>query len=210
MPAQKDDADQKARLRTVDNLKAIALAMHTVAASTGETRFPAAAIRKDGKPILSWRVALLPYLDQKALYNKFHHDEPWDSPHNRTLLNEMPNIYAPVVRTDEPRGSTYYQVFTGPGALFEDEAGPKFLDVKDGTSNTLLVAEAGSPVPWTKPEDISFDKTKPLPKLGRQFDDGFHVAFADGSVRFLNKESDPQVLRALITSNGGETVTADK
>jgi hypothetical protein len=122
----------------------------------------------------------------------------------------MPNIYAPVVRTDEPPGSTYYQVFTGPGALFEDEAGPKFLDFKDGTSNTLLVAEAGSPVPWTKPEDISFDRTKPLPKLGRQFDDGFHVAFADGSVWFLNKESDPQVLRALITSNGGETVTADK
>lgn len=209
-PAQKDEADQQARSRSVENLRTIALAMHTVAESTGETRFPAAAIRKDGKPILSWRVALLPYLNQKALYDKFHHDEPWDSPHNRTLLNEMPNAYAPVVRTDELPGSTYYQVFTGPGALFEEEAGPRLQEVKDGTSNTLLVAEAGSAVPWTKPEDIPFDKTKPLPKLGRQFGDGFHVAFADGSVRFLNKESAPQVLRALITRNGGEIVTADK
>jgi RNA polymerase sigma factor (sigma-70 family) len=199
----------KARVQSINNLKMIALAMHNVAASTNETRFAAAAIRKDGKPLLSWRVAILPYLDQKALYDKFHLDEPWNSPHNKTLLNQMPDVYAPVLRTDEPRGSTYYQVFTGPGALFEDELGPKLVDVTDGTSNTFMVVDAGSPVPWTKPEDVSYDKAKPLPKLGRLFDDGFHVAFADGSVRFVGNWNDPEIIRRFITRNGGEIIGGD-
>jgi hypothetical protein len=207
---RKTEADQKARVRSLGNLKEVALAMHNIAASTDQMRFPAAAIRKDGEPLLSWRVAILPYLGQKSLYDKFHRDEPWNSPHNKALLNQMPDIYAPVNRIDEPRGSTYYQVSTGAGALFEDELGPNLLDIKDGTSNTFLVVEAGSPVPWTKPEDISFDKTKPLPKLGRQFDDGFHVAFADSAVRFLSRKIAPEVLRALITRSGGEIVAADR
>ena len=202
-------AGKKEREQSINNLKMIALAMHNFAANSKEARFAPAAIRKDGKPLLSWRVALLPHLDQQALYDKFHLDEPWNSPHNKTLLNQMPEIYAPVVRTDEPRGSTYYQVFTGPGTLFEDELGPKLQDIRDGTSNTFMVVEAGSPVPWTKPEDISYDKEKPLPKLGRQFDDGFYAAFADGSVRFVGNANDPEIVRRFITRSGGEIIRAD-
>ena len=209
-PGQNDELDAQNRAQSVNNLKMIALAMHNYAASAKDGRFPPAAIRKDGKPLLSWRVAVLPYLDQKDLYDKFHLNEPWNSPHNKTLLNKMPDVYAPVDRVDEPRISTYYQVFTGPGALFEDKRGPRIVDVTDGTSNTLMIAEAGSPVPWTKPDDISFDKTKPLPKLGRQFHDGFHTAFADGSVRFLSSKTNPNILRALITRSGGEVITADQ
>jgi hypothetical protein len=214
-PAQKNDeagqeAGIKARAKSLNNLKLIAVAMHSFVESNDQSRFPPAAIRRNGKPLLSWRVAILPFLDQEALYHRFHLNEPWDSPHNKILLNQMPEVYAPVVRTDEPRGSTYYQLFTGPGALFEDERGPSLKDISDGTSSTLLVAEAGSPVPWTKPEDILFDKDKPLPKLGRQFNDGFHVAFADASARFLGKEIDPETLRALITSSGEEVVNFDK
>jgi hypothetical protein len=212
--AQKDESRPKAgnkeRVLSINNLTRIGLAMHTFVANSKETRFPPAAIRKDGKPLLSWRVAILPYLDHQALYDKFHLDEPWNSPHNKTLLNQMPDIYAPVVRTDEPRGSTYYQVLTGPGALFEDEVGPGIQDIKDGSANTFMVVEAGSPVPWTKPQDISYDKEKPLLDLGRQFDDGFHAAFADGSVRFFGNGTDPNLLRALITSNGREAISGDK
>jgi hypothetical protein len=72
-----------------------------------------------------------------------------------------------------------------------------------------MVVEAGSPVPWTKPEDVQFEETKPMPKLGRQFDDGFHVVFADGSALFVRKEIAPELLRALITRSGGEIVSAD-
>jgi hypothetical protein len=209
-PAQKAQAELQARARSSNNLKAIAIAMHNYASFTEEPRFPGADIRgKDGKPLLSWRVAILPYLEHKALYDRFHLDEDWNGSHNKTLLSQIPDVYAPVIRTDEPRGYTYYQVLTGRGALFEDERGPRLLDIKDGTSNTISLVEAGNPVPWTKPEDVVFDTDKPLPKLGRLFDDGFHAAFADGSVLFLSKAIKPDVIRWLITSHGGEDVRPD-
>jgi Protein of unknown function (DUF1559) len=209
-PGQRDEADRKARVRSLKSLKTIAVAMLGFAAATGERRLPPTAIRKNGKPLLSWRVAILPYLGQQALYDKFHLDEPWNSPHNKKLLTQMPDVYAPVVRFDEPRISTYYQVFTGPGTLFEDELGPRLRDVKDRTSSTLMVVEAGSPVPWTKPEDIPFDGKKPMLKLGRQFADGFHIVFVDSAAMFVRKEIPAEFLRALITRSGGEDVNFDR
>ncbi len=209
-PAQKAQAERDARAKSENNLKQIALAMHNVASLSNPPRFPGAAIRdKNGKPLLSWRVAILPYLEQQALYEKFHLDEPWDSPHNKALLKEIPAIYRPVKQSDEPKISTYYQVFTGPNALFESKEGASFQDITDGTSVTLLVVEAGSPVPWTKPEDITYDKEKPLPKLGRQFRGGFHAALADGSTRFLSAALKEQVIRALITRDGGERIALE-
>jgi len=184
----------------------IGLALHDFTASNVLNRLPPAAIRKDGKPLLSWRVAILPFLDQQTLYDEFHLDEPWNSPHNQTLLSQMPEYYAPVVPGDEPLGSTYYQVFVGSGALFDDELGPKMMDIKNGAFNAIAVVEAARPVPWTKPEDIVFDREKPVPKLGRQFRDGFHVEFADGAVFFLGKKRNPEYLRPLITCREGQLV----
>jgi RNA polymerase sigma factor (sigma-70 family) len=221
--------DHEARTRSIDNLKSMGLAMHGF--NGLNVRFPAAAIRKDGKPLLSWRVALLPYLDQAELYNKFHLDEPWDSPHNQALLIEMPAVYAPVVsKKEDPKHSTYYQVFVGPGAMFEGDQGTRIQDITDGTSNTIMIVEAARPVPWTKPEDLPFDPKKPLPELGGLFEDGFHVALVDGSAFFLSRTikarnpsvpikrsptpsapaPSPQLLRALITRNGGEVITSDQ
>jgi RNA polymerase sigma factor (sigma-70 family) len=213
--SQRDEA--RARERAADNLKRIALAMHNFALLQPESTFPAAAISKNGKPLLSWRVALLPYLDaasgpdNRALYEKFHLDEPWNSPHNKALVDQMPAVYGPVVKRGERKGSTCYQVFVGPGAAFEGSDGISFpKDVTDGLSTTFLVVEAAKAVPWTKPEDLPFDieqsKVNPLPKLGGQFDRGFHVAFADGSVVLIDKKIDVATLRSLITRNGGEAI----
>jgi RNA polymerase sigma factor (sigma-70 family) len=210
-PAQRaaNEAELKARARSMNNLKTIGLAMHNFA-SLHDMTFPPAATSKNGKPLLSWRVAILPYLDQQALYDKFHLDEPWDSPHNFARIDQMPEVYAPVTRTEKSKHSTYYQVFSGSGALFGGERGMKFSDIKDGMSNTLMVVEAAEPVPWTKPQDLPFDAAKPLPELGGLFEDGFCTTFADGSARFFKRPFDPKVLKALITSNGGEVIAFDQ
>src|SRR6516165_3014449 len=128
--------------------------MHTYNDQYGS--LPSAAIcDKDGKPLLSWRVSLLPFLEDQGLYQQFRLDEPWDSPHNLQLLPRMPRVYAPFngKRTPEPY-TTYYQVFVGKGAAFETRKGLRLSqDFPDGTSKTFLIVEAGEPVPWTKPED---------------------------------------------------------
>jgi hypothetical protein len=190
------------RARCVNNLKFMSLAMHNFTAMNGG-RLPAAAIRKGGKALLSWRVAILPYLEQFALYERFRLDEAWDSPHNASLLKEMPRAYAPVAYKDATPYGTYYQGLVGPGALFDGEEGTRIADFIDMARPTLMVVEAAHPVPWTKPEDMPYDKGEPLPKLGGQFDDGFYAAFADGSVRFIGREVAPERIHASVT---GRTV----
>jgi hypothetical protein len=190
----------------------ISLAMYNASATNNQERFPRAAIIENGKPLLSWRVVLLPHLGESGLFGKFHLHEPWDSAHNKALVDQIPKVYAPVLSRGEPKGSTYYQVLVGRSALFGDDHGTMFKDVTDAKSSTLMVVEAAKPVPWSKPEDLSFDDDieKPLPKLGGQFDDGFHVAFADGSVMFLSDKINSDLLRALITRNGGEQIDRDR
>jgi hypothetical protein len=165
---------------------------------------------KPGEPLLSWRVALLPFLGQEKLYREFKLDEPWDSEHNQKLLARMPAVYAaPGVRTRKPY-LTYYQAFVGRGAAFEGPRGMRIAEFQDGTSCTLLLAEAASPVPWTKPEDLAYDPAKPLPRLGGLYGEGFNAGFCDGEVRFIRRGIDEQMLRALITRAGGEIVDLDR
>jgi hypothetical protein len=174
---------------------------------------PAAAIYgKDKKPLLSWRVAILPFIEQDNLYRRFKLDEPWDSPNNKALIPLMPKVYAPV-NGNAKDGKTPYQLFVGPGALFDHALavpgpvcrGPTLGRIPDGTSNTLLITEAADPVVWTKPDDLPYDAKKPLPRLG-QFPEGFYAAMADGSVYFFKKGLDAKVLHALITPAGGEVI----
>jgi prepilin-type processing-associated H-X9-DG protein len=171
--------------RCADNLKQIALAMHNFETANGA--FPPAAITdRQGQPLLSWRVAILPYLGPEgaALYREFRLDEPWDSPHNRRLLDRMPAVYA---CPDEPRGrptTTNYLVVVGPGRLFTGaRKGVKIQDVTAGTSSTLMVTESDQPVPWTAPREIPADPIAGEPCKGSRHPGGYHVAMADGSVR---------------------------
>jgi prepilin-type processing-associated H-X9-DG protein len=161
-------------------------------------RFPPAGIRdRTGKPLYSWRVALLPFMGENALHQEFHLDEPWDSQHNRPLLDRMPKVYAEPSETST--SETVYQVFTGPRTAFEDPNGQQLSTFTDGPANTLLVVEAIQPVRWTEPVDLAYPP-------GNRHGGGFNAAFADGSVHFLRANIDEQVLRALITRNGGEGV----
>jgi uncharacterized protein (TIGR03067 family) len=207
-PALLKKAVEKVRLaaqraQSQNNLKQIGLAMHNY--HDAYKKLPTAAIySKDGKPLLSWRVTILPYLEEGPLYQQFRLDEPWDSAHNKKLLEKMPKLYAPVRGMTKQPHTTFYQVFTGPGTLFEGNKALKFQQVQDGISNTILAVEAGEAVPWTKPDDLPYDPQKDLPKLGGLFAEGFSALFADGSVRWVGRRFDVPTLRLAITCNDGQ------
>jgi hypothetical protein len=186
--------------------------------STTNGAFPAGYADKSGKPGLSWRVAILPYLDQKVLFDEFHLDEPWDSSHNRTLISKMPVLYA-ASRTSPAQGYTFYRGFTGPNTWLPPQTQPgqpgkplfgiKPLAITDGMSNTILVAEAVESVIWTRPEDLEFAPNK-VPKLGGVFASGFHVGMADGSVKFVRKGIDEKTISNAIQTNDGHPVKLDQ
>lgn len=200
------------RVVSQNNLKQIGLALHNYHDTVGT--FPASdapsAIPISGaKPLLSWRVAILPFIGQDNLYRQFNHSEPWDSEHNLKLLKQMPQLYTiPNRPTDKP-GMTYIQGFVGEHAVFlPGPRGRALLSITDGTSNTLMVVEGDEAVPWTKPADIPFDD-KNVPKLiGTQ--GGFNGLMTDGSVRFFRTPIDPEMLRRLIHASDGEIVDFEK
>lgn len=151
-------------------------------------RFPAAAsYSADGQPLLSGRVHLLPFLDQQELYAKFHLNEPWDNPHNRALIDQMPAVYRSPASQARERGLTNYVVPIGPDTIFPGRESTSIADMGDGASNTILAVEVADrcAVVWTKPDDLAFDPANPAKDLGVMWEGGFMALFADGSVQFL-------------------------
>jgi len=188
------------------NLTMLGLAFHNFHQEHGH--FPASAIRApDGKPLLSWRVAILPYVEEEELYKLFHLDEPWDSPHNLTLLERLPAVFADASfkRFD---GLTRFQVYVGPGTAFDRPDGAAVF-FRDGAAKTVLITEGEQRVPWTKPIDLPFGPEVVLVRphvrdlcTGK----GSWVLSVDGEVHAVPVDCPEEVLRALITRNGGEEV----
>ena len=212
MPATSHCGPGMNRTACTNNLKQISLAMDAYQSDHGCLP-PAAITDKNGKPLLSWRVAMLPYLENGPLYAKFHLDEPWDSPHNRTLLDQMPGLYNCPRRQALKPGMTGYQVVVGHETAFTPDLEPLPISgVTDEFKDTLLVAESVHPVFWTQPDDIPFAVALHTSELGDPqgaHDHGFGAAFADGSVRFLRSTISPRILHAFLTRNGNEAVAAD-
>ena len=124
---------------------------------------PAASHSNEGKPLLSWRVAVLPYLGEVELYEQFRHNEPWDSEHNRTLINRMPDIYA-INKNLADAGRTTLVVPSGEGTIFDRQVGTKTREIRDGTSKTIAMVEVDpvNAVIWTKPDDWHVDFQDPF------------------------------------------------
>jgi uncharacterized protein DUF1559/uncharacterized protein DUF4190 len=199
------------RAMCANNLKQIALAMHDYESAFGSFP-PAATYDKDGKPLLSWRVLLLPYLEETGLYQQFHLDEAWDSPNNKPLADRMPRMFQ-CPSGDLTQGLTTYEVIVDPRSMFTGKpTGVPVSSVIDGTSKTLLVVEGTSPVPWTKPSERSLGSSKPVLGMGSKHQGGFYAAMADGSVRFIKTAGDDAIsledLRALVTRDGHEDAAA--
>ena len=200
------------RSQCTNNEKQIALAMHNYLSAYGA--FPAAYVASpEGKPLLSWRVLILPFLEQKELYDEFHLNEPWDSPHNKALIAKMPKTY--VCPSADPKlaaeGKTAYLTPRAKESVFPGAMGVKIAEITDGTSNTILVVDAADSkaVTWTKPDDWETTEKDPWNGLLGHHLDGINACFADGAVRFLKMSIDPTMLWAIITKNGGEVINGD-
>jgi Protein of unknown function (DUF1559) len=187
-----------------NNLKQIGLCCH--AYYDVNNALPMNVVDKEGKPLLSWRVHMLPYLEQDALYREFKLDEPWDSTHNKALIEKIPPTFVPV-RGKAKKGETFLQMYAGKGTMLP---GTKigFAKVTDGLSNTFMVVEAAKPVIWTKPDDIVYDPKSPN-AVGGQFPDDFCACFGDGAVRRLPKALDEETFRRLIEISDGNVIDLD-
>jgi hypothetical protein len=195
MPVQ---ARKARKAESSNNLKALALAMHIY--HDCYRRFPPAvlhdpALGARAQPY-SWRVALLPALGEKDLFEQYRRDEPWDSPANKALLAQMPRVFEVPGSKKAAEGFTHYQVFVGPGTAFESpEVGISLASFTRGAAQTILIVEAATPVFWTKPEDLPYVPDGPLPGVGGLVGNGFHAVFANGDVRWFEADQLERELR---------------
>ncbi len=172
--------DSAVRNMVMARMKQLGLAMAIQESQTGS--FPTRAIRDEqGKALLSWRVALLPYLEQDALYTEFHLDEPWDSPHNRALIAKMPSIFSSNDDAAD-KGETHFLAVVGKGASFADDGDAAKFGSVGYRADIIFLVEADHVVPWTKPEDFPYDVANPVRGLGQQRSGEFFVMFGDDRI----------------------------
>lgn len=204
LPAAAAAARAAANARSLRNMRQIGIAIHNY--YSHHERFPADITDKSGKPILSWRVAVLPYMNTGDLYQQIRMDEPWDSEHNKSLLEKIPTTFVSP-HQKSPRGTTTYLAPSGPGFFMTPGVtNRKYNDLKDGSSGTLMLVEVADAlaVPWTKPADWTPDPADPLKGLLGHFPDRFNAGFGDGSVRAIRRTIGPNDLKALLTIAGNE------
>ncbi len=214
LPAVQAARQAARRTQSANNIKQLALAMHNF--HDTRKQFPAAySTDKDGKPLLSWRVHILPFIEQGPLYEKFHLDEPWDSEHNIKLVKMMPSTFR-APNSLSPEGTTVYRGIGGANGTFTvprngEITGSKISSFTDGTSNTIMIVEASDEVAieWTKPEVIDSEKFKYWQMFGNN-PGGTNCGFVDGSVQFISDTVDPKILKIMFTRNDGEVVPYDR
>jgi prepilin-type processing-associated H-X9-DG protein len=216
VPAVGAARDAARRTQCMNNVKQIGLAMQMYA-DTYRTFPPAYTVDAAGKPMHSWRVLLLPYLEGGPLYDQYRMDEPWDGPNNSQLAGLMPAVFrCPSEAATPGSTTTVYAVVNGPGAVFDGDKLCTLASVTDGLSNTLVVVEAaGANIHWMEPRDLDFTQLQGVINGTGGNEIASHhpgmavVGFADGSVRALPSSVQPTVVRALITRAGGEPIPAD-
>jgi len=195
------------RSQCLNNLKQFGLAMHNFH-DVYKSFPPSASYDGKGKKLLSWRVYLLPFLDGPDLYKQFHLDEPWDSDHNKQLIEKMPRVFACPSAKPAKKGMTTYLAPLGEKMIFSGKTGVQIRDVTDGTSNTIMIVDADPKhaVIWTKPDDLKIDLAKPLTGLVGQHAGGFQAVFCDGAFHFISKNIKPETLKLLFMRNDGKVV----
>ena len=184
-------------------MRNIALAIHQHF-SVGEELPAGWTESPEGKPLLSWRVALLPHMGEQALFDAFKRDEPWDSPHNLALLPRMPRVFAHSLDPSEAPTMTHFQLFVGEAAPFRrGNPGADLTAIPNGGGRTFLAVETAEAVPWTKPGGIAYSPDEPLPNFGVFYARKWPAVMLDGSVIFVTPGAPEEMIRRAITPSGG-------
>lgn len=217
------------------NLKAVSMALHNYHDTHRVFPMTGVEFERGGDRVireqLSWRVRLLPYLDEMELYEQFDFNQPWDSPQNLALIEKMPAWYATPGRST-PVGETRVQAIVFPrdprtitdvapetlrdygrATAFDlaygesmrrgSASAASYGDFLDGTSNSIIVVEADTPVIWTKPDDWELDFHEPKRDLGGVRFGGFLTIFADNNVRLLPANIDGESVLRLASIRDG-------
>ncbi|MFK7768114.1 MAG: DUF1559 domain-containing protein [Mariniblastus sp.] len=206
LPAVQQVREAARRADSMNNLRQIALAC--LNHESAFRRFPRNITSKDGKPLLSWRVKILPFLEENALYDQFHLNEPWDSDHNIKLLDKMPKIYMNKNAPSDTK--TVFLAFKGEGTVLGSSDKVTFGNITDGSSNTILCVEADgdAAIDWTKPDDLAFDKDAlSVGGVGNLRPGGFNVVLCDGSVHFVSDSIDQTLFKWLILRADGNVAS---
>ena len=207
LPAVQSAREAARRVACTNKLHQIALALHNYNSTFG--RFPPAATTdENGRPLMSWRVAILPYMGQNALYLQYDPKQPWDSPKNLGLAKQMPPEFRCPSDSSDGDGETSYVMITGRNTVggLPGSPGTRLGEITDGASNTILVIEVhGLKIPWTEPRDVTLDELLARLRSGGLITHvaSFNVGMADGSARSLPAKIDAETLRRLATINDG-------
>lgn len=212
LPAVQASREVARRAQCTNNLRQIGVALHMYHQTYG--CFPPAYVAdKNGKPMVSWRVLILPFLEQDGIYKQYKLNEPFDSPSNRRFANVMMPVFQCPSEAMTP-GNTSYVMIVGPRTISNGTGSRKMAEITDGTSNTIMIIEvANSGINWLEPKDLKFED---LAKMGAgpgasgissQHPGAVNVLMCDGSVRTVSTYTAPQQLQAAATIDGNEPVT---
>jgi prepilin-type processing-associated H-X9-DG protein len=214
-PAFQEPRGPSRRSQCWNNLKQIGLALQNYA-DVYRCFPPAYLTDQNGKPMHSWRVLILPFMEQKALYDRYDFNEPWNGPHNSLLAKEMPPVFRCPSDAANDGMTTDYVAIVGPETMWQADRGARFDEFKDGTSNTLAVVEAaGAKINWMAPRDLPFAAVAKgiNPKQGvgisSQHPGRAIAVFADGHTQLLQDALPVESLKALCTKAGGEVIEGE-
>jgi hypothetical protein len=201
LPAVSKVREAAARANESNNMKQIAIGSLNYASVNN--KLPPAENE------LSWRVHILPFIEQQSLANSVDMNQSWNAGRNQSLQNTLIKTYVSPL-DEEGTTQTHYRVFTGAGTVFDpvlmkQRAFP--LYITDGTAETILLADTAEMVPWPQPKEIPFQPNGPLPELGHPKRPQGLLTFCDASVKPFDKKSmNPGTIKAMVTATGNETV----
>jgi len=211
LPSVRTAREPARRVQCSNNLKNIALALRNYE-SAYDSLPPASTVDADGKPLHSWRTLILPYLEQKSLYEKIDLSKPWDDPANQEACETTPDVYHCPSAACPPNHTTYFAI-VAPGGCFRPTEPRKLSEITDDPDLTLMVLEGDSEhaVPWMSPTDTDEQWILNLAAVARlPHPGGTQAVCVGGNVRFLSSSLEPAKLRALISIDGHDDAVAQE